>query len=380
MEADDQIRNRIEAILTNEARNDAEVQRVASEEGDQCSPDPRQGNNLYLRVISTFRGALSQVNSRLEENIWFLSGFYRILENIKEQGDFQEICLRVVDSVLQEFGAEYCAISVAMNRTPAADSFIVEGISETERFVRVHSGVSLAGSEQLPLLLRAVANESPDGVVIADVYRDSRFQAVDFPSVIRSMACLSITLNKTPIGLLVLGHSYPQHFSEDHIRVLRILAGLLAHARRLTASASGSPAVRTLSTEASSPQSDRGLSLAILELQEPGPGGKLVPLEKDLVLEVKRFIARELSGEESALLYRDREILVLLPGLLSEDLPVRIGRLQQAFAQWKASQQDKSAAATMEIGYSTFGADIDLESMLEAASAVMHRQTDALSA
>ncbi len=380
MDTDDRIRSRIEAILTNDARNRAEVQRVASEE-DVCRVEgPDEERDLYLRVISTYRSAIAQVNSRLEENVWFLSGFYRILENIKEEGDFREICLRVVDSVLREFGAEYCAIVISNNQAAREDPFIVEGINEGERFVRVHSSVSLAGSEQLPALLKAVAKESPDGVTLGDVYRDLRFQAIDFPSVIRSLACLSITLHKIPIGMLVLGHSCPQRFSEDHIRILRILAGLLAHARRLTADRNGSQEANSPLPDSSRPERDGILSLVILKLQVPGPANKYQPLDREAILSFRRSIDRELASRESVLLYMEKELLVLLPGTPAEEVPVRVGRLHHIFECWKAEQGERAAAAKMDIGYSTCRTDEDLASMLEVAAAVMHQQQHALSA
>ncbi len=380
MDTDDRIRSRIEAILTNEARNRAELHRVASEEGVCGAENPDDERDLYLRVISTYRSAIAQANSRLEENVWFLSGFYRILENIKEQGDFREICLRVVDSVLQEFGAEYCAVVILQDHVTPEDPFIVEGINEGERFVRIHSSLSLAGSEQLPVLLKAVANESPDGIAMGDVYRDPRFEAIDFPSVIRSLACLCITLNKMPVGLLVLGHSYPQRFNEDHIRILRILAGLLAHARRLTAGGRGSLEASPVSSGSNRPERDGILSLVILELQVPGPVNNYQPMDRDAILSFRRWIDRELASRESVLLYMETELLVLLPGTPNEEVPVRVGKLQRIFEGWRAEQGESASAAKMDVGYSTCRTDEDLASMLEVAAAAMHQEQHALSA
>ncbi len=380
MDTDDRIRSRIEAILTNEARNRAEVQRVTSEEGVCRAENPDEERDLYLRVISTYRSAIAQVNSRLEENVWFLSGFYRILENIKEQGDFREICLRVVDSVLQEFGAEYCAVVISRDQATPEDPFIVEGISEGERFVRIHSSVSLAGSEQLPALLKAVAIESPDGIAMGDVYRDPRFEAIDFPSVIRSLACLCIALHKMPVGLLVLGHSYPQRFNEDHIRILRILAGLLAHARRLSAGGTSRAESSPLSPEFGRPEREGILSLVILELQAPGPANNYQPMDRDAILSFRRWIDRELASRESVLLYMEKQLLVLLPGTPNEEVPARVGELQRVFERWKAEQGERASASKMDIGYSTCRTDEDLASMLEVAAAVMHQEQHALSA
>jgi len=88
METEEWIRSRIEAILANDARNHAEVRRVASAEGIAAAEGSGEERNLYQRVINTYRNAIADVNRRFEENVWFLSGFYRILESIKEEGDF----------------------------------------------------------------------------------------------------------------------------------------------------------------------------------------------------------------------------------------------------------------------------------------------------
>jgi hypothetical protein len=76
----------------------------------------------------------------------------------------------------------------------------------------------------------------------------------------------------------------------------------------------------------------------------------------------------------------DSVLLVLLPGTGAEDVPVHIGRIQQAFECWRAEQGARLSAARMAVGYSTCRSDDDLVSMLEVASAVMHQEQHSLSA
>jgi len=104
------IRSRIEAVLLNDARNYDEMKMTASGE-DPMDGDPfAEERNLYQRIINSYRNAVSEVNGLLEENIGFLSAFYRIAETIKEKDDLQDICSQLVDCILQDLGAEYCSV------------------------------------------------------------------------------------------------------------------------------------------------------------------------------------------------------------------------------------------------------------------------------
>src|SRR5690242_3132750 len=107
---EEKIRARIEAILTGEARSDAEIRRVS---GDDTSPgsDSIPGENIYRQTINSYRGALREVNGLLEEIVGFLSALYQVVEAVNENNCFQEICAKIVDCVLRHFGAEYCSLS-----------------------------------------------------------------------------------------------------------------------------------------------------------------------------------------------------------------------------------------------------------------------------
>jgi putative methionine-R-sulfoxide reductase with GAF domain len=379
METEEWIRSRIEAILASDARNHAEVRRVASEEGLPAEGGNGVERNLYQRVINTYRNAIAEVNRRFEENVWFLSGFYRILESIKDEGDFQETCLRVVDCVLQEFGAEYCALVVSGQSEKDPQCLCVEGIQETEKFISVHSRPLLAGSEELANILMSLAAEEPAGVAINDVYVDARFQNIDFPSVIRSLACLPIVLRSKTIGVLALAHSIPCHFSGDHARILRILAGLLANIRRLDAGSQAAPVPMAL-RPTPEPAEEGFFSVVLMDFEIPGPGGRYVPLDRETVLLIRRWIAPDLTGRECALFYGERNLLLVLPGTPADALLSRIRDFQTAFLDWKKEQSEKWQEVRMNIGYSTCRADEDMLESLHAASAVMHADREERSA
>jgi hypothetical protein len=376
METDERIRSRIEAILANDARNHAEVRRVASEEGFPTAGESGEERSLYQRVIHTYRNAIAEVNRRFEENVWFLSGFCRILEAIKEEGDFQETCQRIVDCVLQEFGAEYCALVIFNDSGLDPPCLCVEGIQETEKFISIHSSPLLAGSNELGQILMSVAEEEPAGTAINDVYVDARFQAVDFPSVIRSLLCIPVTLHRKTIGFLALAHSIPCHFNNDHTRILRILAGLLASVRRLTSGKSSEPESLTRSPAVNEDADGGVLSVVLMDFEAPGPGGKYVPLDRETVLVIRKWIAPDLTGRECALFYGEKSLLLMLPGTTADVLLSRIRDFQSAFLDWKKGQSEKWQAARINIGYSTCRADEDLLQTLQAASALMHAEPE----
>jgi hypothetical protein len=380
METEEWIRSRLESILANDARNYAEVRRVASEEGFPAAEGSGEERSLYQRVIHTYRNAIAEVNRRFEENVWFLSGFYRILESIKEEGDFQETCLRVVDCVLREFGAEYCALVVSDDSKPDSPSLCVEGVQETEKFISVHSRPLLAGSEEFAQILMSLAEEEPAGTAVNDVYVDARFQAIDFPSVIRSLVCLPITLRGKTIGFVALAHSIPCHFSGDHTRILRILTGLLASVRRLTSAQPAEARSAPSSSSRNESVDDGILSVVLMDFETPGPGGKYVPLDRDTVLMVRNWVAPDLTGRECALCYGEKSLLLMLPGTTSDVLLSRIRDFQNGFFEWKRGQSEKWQAVRMNIGYSTCRTDEDLLQTLHSASAVMHAEPEEQSA
>jgi len=224
MDIEHRIRNRIEAILTNDERNYAEIKRMATNDEPLEADSFAEERNLYRRIISSYRSAVSEVNKLLEENVNFLSGFYRIVESIKEKDDFQEICSQIIDCVLEDFGAEYCSLLFKEDD----GSLCLEGINEDRKFLRIHSDASLLGSEEFERQLTCMAGESSECLSIEDVYKESRFNTLDFPGVVRSVLCLPITLRQITVGFLILSHSLPRYFHNNHIRILKILGNIIA--------------------------------------------------------------------------------------------------------------------------------------------------------
>jgi hypothetical protein len=225
-------------------------------------------------------------------------------------------------------------------------------------------------------ILMSVAEEEPAGTAINDVYVDARFQAVDFPSVIRSLLCIPVTLHRKTIGFLALAHSIPCHFNNDHTRILRILAGLLASVRRLTSGKSSEPESLTRSPAVNEDADDGVLSVVLMDFEAPGPGGKYVPLDRETVLVIRKWIAPDLTGRECALFYGEKSLLLMLPGTTADVLLSRIRDFQSAFLDWKKGQSEKWQAARINIGYSTCRADEDLLQTLQAASALMHAEPE----
>lgn len=371
MELEEKIRSRIEAILTNDARNFSEIEKMASAD-EPWDPDALAGErNLYHRIINSYRNAVAEVNRLLEENIGSLSGFYRIVECIKEKRDFQEICAQIVDCVLQDFTPDYCALLF-----PESDSTLcLEGIREDRKFLRIHSNTSLLGSREFEKELTRMAVEAGTGCLnIEDIYKESRFNLVDFPGVVRSVLCLPVMLHGAPVGFLVLSHSLPGFFHENHLRVLKILGSLIAHLRFLhqggrlaiaQAQCAGQPAG----------DMDQGYSVVLLNFEVQDSFGRRVPLNREAVHEIKLRLQDVLEGKESLHFYGDNELLALMPEVTSELLPARVRKLREAFHQW-CNGRGRQQKTRLSLGYSVCNGDEDLSRTLEVASAVMHPEAD----
>jgi hypothetical protein len=371
MEIEGRLRSRIEAILTNDARNYAEIKRMAAPE-EPLEADPfAEERNLYQRIINNYRNAVGEVNSLFEEHVAFLSGFYRIIESIKETDDFQKICAQIADCVMQDFGAEYCSLLFQGDEISGADALCLEGISERRKFIRVHSSPVLLGSEEFEAALGPVASESAGFLNIADVYREPRFNQVDFPSVVRSLVCLPITLRNTTVGLLVLGNSRARYFSENHIRVLRILAGTVAQLRFLTARRNNGLPALALPQRESAPLAEKDVfSMVLLDLEERDPYGRTAPVDKGTIDNFRRALQKSLQGRECVFFHDEDVLLVLLPGIPGEALPDRVGMVRASFQQWKAEQGEGMRNVRMNLGYSVSDGEDDLSRTLEIASLV----------
>jgi hypothetical protein len=368
MELEDRIRNRIETILVNDARNFNEIKNMAAED------EPFEGEvldderNLYRRIINGYRNAVSEVNKLLEQNIGSLSGFYRIVESIKEKRDFQEICSKIVDCILQDFGAEYCSILI-----PEKDELLcLEGIREERRFLRIHSNSSLLANSEFENALTRMANEAGECVKIEDVYKEPIFNDVDFPSVVRSILCLPIQLNNRSAGFLILAHSLPKFFQDDHIRVLKILCSFIAHLKLLHQGGDEPDNLPHLKTEREDLGQPDAYAVVLMGFDTQDGYGRRVPMDKESAGEIRMRLQNALEPKESILFYRERELIVLMPGISGEEIPKRVRCLREAFQQWKKDRHESHPNARISLGFSVCEGDEDLSRTLEMASLVMH--------
>jgi transcriptional regulator with GAF, ATPase, and Fis domain len=374
MEIEERIRSQIEAILINDAKNFSEIQKMASADEPLEADALADERNLYHRIINSYRNAVSEVNKLLEQNIGSLSGFYRIVESIKEKADFQEICSQMVDCILQDFSADYCSLLFPENDT----TLCLEGIREDRKFLRIHSKTSLLGSREFERELARMAEESsPECLNIQDIYKETRFNSVDFPGVVRSVLCLPILLHNAPVGYLILSHSLPSYFHENHIRVLKILGSLVAHLRFLHQG--GSLLLAPIpASEASQviPEKPEAYSVVLMEFDTQDIYGRHVPLQRESVREIRLLLQSVLEGKESVLFYGEKELLVFMPGVSSEMLPARIRKLREAFHRWRTDRLEEQRTTRVNLGFSTCEGEEDLSRTLEIASVVMHPEGD----
>ena len=373
MEIEDRIRTQIEAILVNDARNYSEMKNMAEVDEPLDASLPTDERNLYHKIINSYRNAVSEVNKLLEENIGSLSGFYRIVESIKEKEDFQEICSQIVDCILQDFGADYCSLLF-----PESDStFCLEGICEDRKFLRIHSKTSLLGSREFEQELAKMAEESSDCLNIEDIYKEPRFNDIDFPSVVRSVLCLPMHLRNAPVGFLILSHSLPSYFHDNHIRVLRILGSFVAHLRLLHQGGRILPAANPAESAPQDYQLNPDeYAVVLMEFDSRDRFGRWKPLNRECIRDIRLRMQGSLGPRESVMFYGEKDLLVIMPGISSDTLPSRVRSLRESFHNWQAAQIEDQGNSRMNLGFSVCEQEEDFARTLEVASLVMHPETD----
>ncbi len=378
MDIEGRVRSRIEAILLHDARQHAELKDMASEDEPSIVEPFSEERALFERIIASYRSAIVEVNGLLEENIEFLSAFCRIIEKIKYKVDVEEICVDIAHGVLEDFEAEYCGMVFHLGLENDGQPFCLEGTREDHEFLRIHGGGSLSGSPRSYEVVANLAKEGPDNSLnIPDVYRDARFQAVDWPSVVRSLVCATVTHQGEDVGMLILGHSTPSYFRENHVRILRVLAGIIGHVRLLaSATVREGPAPQVGRPPEGIEEPDT-LSVVLLQVESPEPRpGVLSPAVKTL-LEIRNVLAGSLQGRDSVSLHRGDELLLLFPGVTPERLSSRVSHIRRVFRAWQAGHPDpRCAGLRMNIGFATCGAGDDLARVLELASAVLHAELE----
>jgi len=376
MDIEEGIRSRIEAILTNDAKNRAEVMSVAGDEPVLADAFDEE-RNLYQRILQTYRNAVSEVNHILEENVGFLSGYYRMMESIKEKEDFEEICAQVADCILEDFGAEYCSLFFPPSPGHDINYFCVEAVREGQSFVRMHGGENLLGIAEFGRIVAGMSEESAGFLNIEDVYKDSRFNTIDFPSVVRSLVCLPIVAGGRLSGFLLMSHSRPRFFNDNHIRVLRIVASSVAHLMHLTRGKRQAPAVPvSRPSESACPDESPDFSIVLLSLERQGPFRHALPLERELLRQLRECLNRVLEPRESLLFYGEGDLIAILPGTKAESVPLKVRNFRDVFRQWKAEQGERLPDIRLNLGFASCEDGDDLARVLEMASQVMHPDTD----
>jgi hypothetical protein len=373
MDIEGRIRSRIEAILLNDARNDAEMKLAAIEEGPLENDPFGEERNLYQRIIGSYRSAVSEVNSLLEENISCLSGFYQIVDNIKEKDNFQEISLQIVDCILQDLGAEYCSLVLRAQEGQEGGFCYIEGIREQRKFICSHDHATLLGSPEFDRVISGLVAEAKECLNIGDVYRESRFNLVDFPSVVRSMVFLPIRVRQVPKGALILSNSMPRFFTQNHTRVLQILATMIAHLWLLTAGR-GSSAVapgQSSPRHAASEDDQDVVSVVLINFTTNDYNRRFLG-DRETIRSIRTHLSSTLKGKELIQLYDETELLALLPGTTSGQMFMRLQELSAAFESWKGGQGERAKAIRLNLGFSTCESGEDLARTLEVASLMMH--------
>ena len=377
MDIEDRIRARLEGILE-EAKRRADSEETAC----GCSSLERDLNeeerNLYHQTINAYRGAVNVVNHRSQENLSFMSILSRIIESIREKEDLQEICSRIADCVLQDLGVEYCGIIFFRGPRQTECPFSVEGVREERKFLRIHSNSGMLRSEEFEETVASLALESPDFVNIEDVCLDARFSRIDLPSIVRSLVCVPIALNRMTVGALVLSHSQPFFFKPSLIRVLKILGNTISHLRLLTSKRSA----QTAGTEPASPVSSRGrhsrdvISIVLLDFELADSFGRDLAVDKTILRSIRTALESTLESGESLLFQGGAELLALLPGVSAEQLLHRVTRMCEEFDQWKKDQKAVLQNARLSLGFSTCEEGQNLVQALEIASLMMHPEPD----
>ncbi len=377
MDLEDTIRSRIEAILQ-DAKRKAESE-DATQDRKLAEHDPYEEERcLYQQIINIYRGIVNGTNHRLEENLAFVSSLSRIVENIREKEDFQEICSRVVDSVLQDMGVEYCGIIFFKGPEQPENPFSLEGVREERKFLRIHSNSALLGSKEFEEAVARLALESQECVNIEDACTDPRFSNVDLPSVVRSLVCVPLVLKRITIGALILSHSQPLFFHPDRIQVSRILANTVAHVKLLTGRRSaqaGNLAPGRLAVPRVQHQRDV-ISIVLLDFELTDPLGRNFSVDKQSLQAIRTSLESTLEGKESLLFQGGGELLALLPGVPAEQLPHRVTRMWEAFDKWKKNQDGALQNSRVSLGFSTCEEGQNLAQALEIASLMMHPEAD----
>jgi hypothetical protein len=364
------IRSRIEAILINDARNYAELKAMASEEEPLELDAFAEERNLYQRIINNYRNAIGEVNNLLEENVSLISGLCRIVEDIKEKQDFQEICSQIVNCVLQDVCAEFCSLVFRPQDEWSGNPLFIEGVREEQKLLFSHSYPTLLGSQEFAQVVERLMDEGEECVNVADVYREPNFHKVDFPSVVRSLVCIPIYVHHKPLGALVLSHSLPRFFTQNHARVLKLLASMVAHLWLMTEPRETHTDLEPRPQPTFANDDSDILSIVLINFEREG-SLRSPAADRELIRSLWHPRTWKLEGKESLLPHEQSGLLILLPGITEDRLFDRVARLRVSFEDWKARQGDKARGIQLSLGYANCGNGEELSGTLEVAAEML---------
>jgi len=184
-------------------------------------------------------------------------------------------------------------------------------------------------------------------------------------------------LHNSPVGFLVLSHSLPNYFHDNHIRVLKILGSLIAHLRLLHQGGHKMPPLKPQPSQISeSPVKSDVYSVVLMEFDIQDAYGRWVPLHKEAVRDIRARLNGVLEPKESVFFYEEKELLIFMPGVSSGLLPARIRVLRDTFRCWQIDRLEDPREVRMNLGFSVCEGEEDFSRTLEVASLVMHAETD----
>jgi hypothetical protein len=215
-------------------------------------------------------------------------------------------------------------------------------------------------------------------VNIPDVNKEQRFNGVDFSSVVRSLVCLPILLRNEPLGALLVSHSLPHFFNENHIRLLKILSGVISHLKFLTGKrmAAGVSDSSNVAPGADPARCDV-ISIVLMSFDLVDANGNITAPDRDVVLGLRGRLARILEPGEVVLLYEEKELLMLSPGTPADQVPARVGKVREAFLNWRSTQPERLRTMRISLGFSTCEGTDDIARTLEIASIMIHPDQEA---
>jgi hypothetical protein len=170
-----------------------------------------------------------------------------------------------------------------------------------------------------------------------------------------------------------MAHSIPSSFRDNHFRLLRIVAGIVAHVRLLT-SGHHDGGVPTLAPVDGN--SSELYSVVLVSFENCNGHRNGGPPDPETLRRLRQVLAGALQPYEPVLPHSEKELLALLPGTGAELVSGKVGGLRQAFRAWSAAHENGQRKLRMSLGFCTCRPGDNLSRAVEIASAIMHPEAD----